>query len=35
MLSKTVSLYRAYGHEPVPQEAKQRLYAVLKLEAGG
>jgi hypothetical protein len=33
-LSKTVSLYREYGHEPVPPEAKDRLYAVLKLEAG-
>ena len=34
-LSKTVSLYREVGHEPVPPEAKDRLYAVLKLEAGG
>jgi predicted anti-sigma-YlaC factor YlaD len=33
-LSKTVSLYRQQGHEPVPQDAKDRLYAVLKLEAG-
>jgi anti-sigma factor RsiW len=33
-LSKTVSLYREYGHEPVPPDAKDRLYAVLKLEAG-
>ena len=33
-LSKTVSLYREYGHEQVPPEAKERLYAVLKLEAG-
>ena len=32
-LSKTVSLYREYGHEPVPPDAKDRLYAVLKLEA--
>ena len=33
-LSKTVSLYREYGHEPVPPEAKERLYAVLKLQTG-
>lgn len=32
-LRKTVMLYRQYGHEPVPPEAKERLYAVLKLEA--
>jgi predicted anti-sigma-YlaC factor YlaD len=31
---KTVSLYRQQGHEPVPQDAKERLYAVLRLEAG-
>ena len=33
-LSKTVSLYRQQGHEPVPPEAEDRLYAVLKLEVG-
>lgn len=31
-LRKTVSLYRRYGHEEVPADAKERLYAVLKLE---
>ena len=30
-LRKTVSLYRNYGHEEVPEDAKERLYAVLKL----
>ena len=34
-LRKTVSLYRSYGHEDLPPDAKERLYAVLKLEAGG
>lgn len=33
-LRKTVTLYRSHGHEPLPQDAKERLYAVLKLEAG-
>lgn len=33
-LSRTVSLYRECGHEPVPQEAKDRLYAVLHLNRG-
>jgi anti-sigma factor RsiW len=33
-LRKTVSLYRSYGHEDLPPDAKERLYAVLKLEAG-
>jgi len=33
-LRKTVSLYRVYGHEDVPADAKERLYAVLRLEAG-
>ena len=33
-LRKTVILYREHGHEPVPPDAKERLYAVLKLEAG-
>jgi anti-sigma factor RsiW len=28
---KTILLYRAYGHEDVPTDAKERLYAVLKL----
>lgn len=32
-LQKTVLLYRAHGHEEVPLAAKERLYAVLKLEA--
>jgi len=32
-LNKTVSLYREYGREPIPQDAKNRLYVVLKLEA--
>ena len=31
-LRKTVSLYRSYGHEDLPPDAKERLYAVLKLE---
>ena len=31
-LRKTVMLYRAYGHEDVPEDAKERLYAVLGLE---
>jgi anti-sigma factor RsiW len=31
-LRKTVSLYRVYGHEDVPADAKDRLYAVLHLE---
>jgi len=31
-LRKTVMLYRAYGHEEVPEDAKERLYAVLGLE---
>ncbi len=31
-LRKTVSLYREYGHEEVPPDAKDRLYAVLNLE---
>lgn len=30
-LRKTISLYRNYGHEDVPPDAKERLYAVLKL----
>ncbi|MGC8780161.1 MAG: anti-sigma factor family protein [Anaerolineae bacterium] len=30
-LRKTISLYRNYGHEEVPPEAKERLYAVLRL----
>lgn len=33
-LRKTVSLYHEHGHEPLPEDAKERLYAVLKLEAG-
>ncbi len=31
-LRKTVSLYRNYGHEEVPADARERLYTVLKLE---
>jgi anti-sigma factor RsiW len=31
-LRKTVSLYRRYGHEDVPADAKGRLYAVLKFD---
>jgi anti-sigma factor RsiW len=31
-LRKTVMLYRAYGHEEVPDDAKARLIAVLELE---
>lgn len=31
-LRKTVILYRDYGHEKVPKDAKDRLYAVLSLQ---
>jgi anti-sigma factor RsiW len=31
-LRKTVLLYRAYGHEEIPDAAKERLVAVLELE---
>jgi predicted anti-sigma-YlaC factor YlaD len=31
-LAKTVMLYRTYGHEEVPDDAKSRLYAVLEFE---
>jgi len=31
-LRKTVMLYRAYGHEKVPDDAKARLFAVLEIE---
>jgi anti-sigma factor RsiW len=31
-LRKTIMLYRAYGHEEVPADAKARLVAVLELE---
>jgi anti-sigma factor RsiW len=31
-LRKTLVLYRDYGHEDVPVDAKERLYAVLRLE---
>lgn len=34
-LRKTISLYRNYGHEDLPNDTLKRLYAVLKLEAGG
>jgi anti-sigma factor RsiW len=30
-LRKTITLYRNYGHEEVPADARERLYAVLKL----
>jgi predicted anti-sigma-YlaC factor YlaD len=30
-LRKTIILYRDYGHEQVPADAKDRLYAVLHL----
>ncbi len=33
-LRKTIVLYRAYGHEEVPADAKERLYAVLNLPHG-
>lgn len=33
-LRKTVYLYRDYGHTELPDDAKARLYAVLKLETG-
>ncbi len=32
-LQKTVLLYRTYGHEEIPEDAKDRLYAVLNLKA--
>jgi anti-sigma factor RsiW len=31
-LRKTVILYRDYGHEEVPKDARDRLYAVLSLQ---
>jgi hypothetical protein len=31
-LRKTVMLYRAYGHEEVPDDTKARLVAVLEIE---
>ena len=31
-LRKTVILYRDFGHEEVPPDAKDRLYAVLHLD---
>ena len=30
-LRKTIILYRDYGHQPLPEDAKARLYAVLNL----
>lgn len=33
-LRRTVYLYREHGHADVPDDAKARLYAVLKLEVG-
>jgi anti-sigma factor RsiW len=32
-LRKTVSLYKTYGHEEIPAEAKERLYAVLHVDS--
>jgi len=32
-LRKTVYLYRDHGHAAVPEDAKARLYAVLKLSS--
>jgi anti-sigma factor RsiW len=32
-LRKTVSLYKTYGHEEIPAEAKERLYTVLHLDS--
>lgn len=31
-LRKTVVLYRARGHTPMPEDVKTRLYAVLELD---
>jgi len=31
-LRKTIILYRETGHQDIPPEARQRLYAVLELE---
>lgn len=31
-LRKTVMLYRAHGHESLPEDARERLYKVLHLE---
>jgi predicted anti-sigma-YlaC factor YlaD len=31
-LRKTIMLYRTYGHQDVPNDAKARLVAVLELE---
>ena len=33
-LRKTIILYRDYGHEEIPDDAKARLYAVLHLHRG-
>lgn len=33
-LRKTIILYRTYGHQEVPEEAKARLYATLRLQSG-
>jgi predicted anti-sigma-YlaC factor YlaD len=30
-LRRTVTLYRTHGHEPLPPQTKDRLYAVLNL----
>ncbi len=34
-LRRTIMLYRDHGHEDVPADAKERLYAVLKLQVEG
>jgi predicted anti-sigma-YlaC factor YlaD len=30
-LAKTITLYREHGHTPLPDDARQRLYAALDL----
>jgi len=32
-LQQTITLYRTHGHETLPPDARERLYAVLKLPA--
>ncbi len=34
-LRQTIVLYRTYGHEDLPPDAKERLYAVLHLSKSG
>jgi anti-sigma factor RsiW len=33
-LRKTIILYRDYGHQDIPDDARARLYAVLHLDCG-